>query len=339
MKLFESGHIDAGRRREAWTGAAFIAALLLAFKAHITGLLLVATCAYLLMDAALRVVGSRVPHRLGKPAALILVLALLCAIAYAGTLAVRSRLDPSAAVASLLDLLADTLDRLRTTLPPWISSKLPASTDELQHGLAASMRSHAASLQRWGHEVARSAAHLFIGSIIGILAALERPIASISPWLTAIRGRGHNYVRAFSDIVVAQLAIAAVNTVLTAVFLFAVLPFAGVKVPFSGVLVGLTLVAGMVPIVGNLASNAAILLAALTVSTNAALAALVFLLAIHKLEYVLNAQFVGHKTKVPASVLLGTMVVLEAFFGLQGLVLAPIACAWAFREAREGGLL
>jgi predicted PurR-regulated permease PerM len=242
-------------------------------------------------------------------------------------------------LASLLDLLADTLDRLRSTLPGWIAGKLPTSIEQLQHVVAVWLRSNAQHVQTWGHEIARGAAHVFVGAVVGILAALEEPIASESQWLEIARLRGRNFVRAFSDILLAQLTISAVNTALTAAFVLVVLPVMGVRLPYAGVLVGLTFLTGLVPIVGNLLSNTAILLVALTISPAAAFAALAFLLVIHKLEYVLNAHFAGRRTAVPASALLASMLVLEALFGIAGLVVAPIYCAWAFKEMRSAGIL
>jgi len=327
------------QRRAAWVIAACLLVMLLALAAHLVGTLLVGTCTYLLMKAAMRHAARVVPARWVRPTALAVMLLTIVLAVTAASLAVRSQIEADHRLASLLDLLADTLERLRSTLPDWIASRLPASVGDLQHALAATLRSHAHSVQRWGDQLARWTAHGFIGIVIGLLAGLEQPLSSDSPWLPVVRRRGRNYVVAFSEIVLAQLRIAAVNTALTAAFVFGILPLAGVHLPFAGVLVALTMVTGLLPIVGNLVSNAAIVLAALTVSPPAALGAVAFLLVIHKLEYVLNAHFVGRTTRVPAATLLGSMVLLEALWGLQGLILAPIACTWAFHEARDAGIL
>ncbi len=54
-----------------------------------------------------------------------------------------------------------------------------------------------------------------------------------------------------------------------------------------------TFVAGLIPVVGNLISNSVIVLLSLGVGPGVALASLVFLIVIHKLEYFLNARIVG----------------------------------------------
>jgi predicted PurR-regulated permease PerM len=101
--------------------------------------------------------------------------------------------------------------------------------------------------------------------------------------------------------------------------------------------VAFTFFAAFLPIVGNLLSNAAIVLAALTLSPWVGAGSLVYLVVIHKLEYFLNAHFVGSRVSMPPYALLVSMLILESAFGAQGLVAAPIYCAWLTRELREGG--
>jgi len=46
---------------------------------------------------------------------------------------------------------------------------------------------------------------------------------------------------------------------------------------------------------------------------------------------------VGSRVQIPAYALLATMLILEAAFGVAGVVAAPIYCAWLARELRENG--
>ncbi|GAC1533346.1 MAG: hypothetical protein NVS2B4_13620 [Ramlibacter sp.] len=96
---------------------------------------------------------------------------------------------------------------------------------------------------------------------------------------------------------------------------------------------------GLIPIVGNLLSNAAIVLVGLSVSPGVAIACLVFLVAVHKLEYLLNAHFVGSRTRIAPYALLTCMLTGEAAFGAAGLVAAPIFCAWLARELQDANLV
>jgi predicted PurR-regulated permease PerM len=85
---------------------------------------------------------------------------------------------------------------------------------------------------------------------------------------------------------------------------------------------------GLLPVVGNLISNSVIVVVGLAQSASIALACLVFLVVIHKLEYFVNARIVGAQIQARAWELLAAMLVMEAIFGLAGIVAAPIYYAY-----------
>lgn len=243
----------------------------------------------------------------------------------------------SGGLAKLLRLLADTLDHIRSTAPDWLATRLPESAAELQEALSAWLRSHAGQMQQWGRDALRVALHLLIGLVIGILAGVSMRAPPQAPIPRFAQDRWQQLVLAFSDIVAAQLRISLVNSALTALYLLVVLPMLGYHVPLAMTLVAFTFFASLLPIVGNLLSNAAIVVASLTISPWVGAGSLLYLLAIHKLEYFLNAHFVGNRISMPPYALLVSMLVLESAFGAQGLIAAPIYCAWVTRELREGG--
>ena len=78
----------------------------------------------------------------------------------------------------------------------------------------------------------------------------------------------------------------------------------------------MTFVAGLIPVLGNLISNAVIVIVSLSHSLEAAVASLVFLVVIHKLEYFLNARIVGAGVGAKAWELLVAMLVMESIFGV-----------------------
>jgi predicted PurR-regulated permease PerM len=240
-------------------------------------------------------------------------------------------------MAKLLQLLADTIDHIRGMAPDWVVSHLPDSADDLQRAISAWLRSHAGQMQQLGRDTLRVLFHLIIGIAIGLLAgaSMRGEPRAVLPRMA--QERWQQLALGFSDILAAQLRIALVNSALTALYLVVVLPLMGYHVPLGLTLVAFTFFAGLLPIIGNLLSNTAIILASLTVSPWLGFASLVFLLAIHKLEYFLNAHFVGSRVSMPPYALLVSMVVLEAAFGAQGLIAAPIYCAWLTRELRDGG--
>ena len=80
-------------------------------------------------------------------------------------------------------------------------------------------------------------------------------------------------------------------------------------------------------------------LVALSLSVWVALAALIFLIGIHKLEYFLNAHIVGTRIRARAWEILLAMLVMEAAFGLPGVVAAAIYYAYLKRELKAAELL
>ena len=126
----------------------------------------------------------------------------------------------------------------------------------------------------------------------------------------------------------AQVRISALNTALTAIFLWIVLPLCGIHLPLVKTMIAVTFFVGLLPVVGNLISNTVIVVVALSYSLNAAIVALVFLILIHKLEYFVNARIVGSQIRAHAWELLLAMLVMEAAFGVIGVVAAPIYYAY-----------
>ena len=131
----------------------------------------------------------------------------------------------------------------------------------------------------------------------------------------------------------------AFNTLFTAVYLLGILPLAGVHLPYAKTLVALTFITGMLPVVGNLISNTVIVIVSFSVSLQVAIASLAFLVVIHKLEYFLNARIVGSRIQARAWELLLAMLVIEAAFGIAGLVAAPIYYAYLKDELAARGLV
>jgi predicted PurR-regulated permease PerM len=70
-----------------------------------------------------------------------------------------------------------------------------------------------------------------------------------------------------------------------------------------------------------------------------AVAALAYLIVIHKLEYFLNARIVGERIRASAWELLVAMILLEAIFGIAGLIAAPIYYAYLKSELKAAELI
>ncbi len=231
-----------------------------------------------------------------------------------------SFLHGSRGMADLLAAAADALENVRRTLPPDISEVMPHTMEDLREQLTEMLREHAHKISAVGISGAKNFAHILLGMVVGGLTALHHfeKADDCTPFLAALHARAAALTTAFDKIVFAQVKIAALNTVFTAIYLIVILPLFGVRLPLVPVLVPLTFVTGLLPVLGNVISNAAIVLISLGVSPKVALASLVFLVAIHKLEYFTNARIVGGEVQASAWELLSAMLVMEAVLELQG---------------------
>lgn len=258
--------------------------------------------------------------------------ALLCLLILLGALIAALldyAVDARETLPALLQQTAAILDQLHNGLPPSVASRLPTTIDAVHEAAAGWLRSHAEQVQVWGRHTLRGFGYVIAGIVIGALAVMQQKgknsnESQSTPLSAALRRHFDDLVASFNNVVLAQLSIAAINTVLTALFLLAVMPLAGRPLPMAGTLVALTFLAGLLPVVGNLFSNTVIVIFALSSSVVDAALALAWLVAIHKLEYFLNAHIIGTRIRAHAWELLSAMLLMEALFGLAGLVSAPI---------------
>jgi len=127
--------------------------------------------------------------------------------------------------------------------------------------------------------------------------------------------------------------------VFTAIYLVGLLPLLGVNLPYAKTLIVVTFLAGLIPVLGNLISNTIIVVVSLSVSLEAAVGSLAFLIVIHKFEYFLNARIVGSQIRAAAWELLLAMLVMEAAFGIAGVAAAPIYYAYLKDELSARGVI
>lgn len=240
---------------------------------------------------------------------------------------------------ALLQHLATTILEIRQKLPADLARHLPEGTVAVQEWLAQQLRAQAGMLATLGRVWLHGSLLAYVGMIVGALVAIRVPPAAPKPLSAAIAQRARHFIAAFRQIVAAQFWIAAFNTLLTAAFLLIALPAFKVQMPYAYSLIALTFVLGLLPIVGNLIVNAVLTLVGVSVSALVGLACLVFLVAIHKFEYFINAKVVGSRTATAVWELLAVMFVFETIFGVTGLVAAPLYYAYVKRELMAADLV
>lgn len=241
----------------------------------------------------------------------------------------------------LMKKLADILDASRGQMPKWLKDYIPANAEAMREAITNWLRAHATQAQVIGTEAGRTIAHLLIGMVIGAMAALYDTTTrhDYKPLAAALHTRVVTLHEAFRQIVFAQVRIAGINAVFTAIYLMVVLPLAGVHLPLTKTLVAITFIAGLLPVIGNLISNTVIVIVGLSHSLMIAAASLLFLIVIHKLEYFLNAKIIGSHINARAWELLAAMLTMEAIFGLPGVIAAPVFYAYAKKELEDQGLV
>jgi predicted PurR-regulated permease PerM len=232
--------------------------------------------------------------------------------------------------------LPDVADTSIPSASAWAQKRqieLPFSDFESLRGVVIdTLKQEAHYLQNVAH-FARSTTSLLVFTVIGIVAAGSLFLKTgLDPHRSAhlvknnlysvccdeVSTRFRDFYRSFATVMGAQITISLVNTILTALFVTAV------RLPHAPLLIAITFLCGLVPIVGNLVSNTVIVFAALTISLNLAIGALVFLVLIHKLEYFLNSKIIGERIRNPVWLTLIALIIGERLMGIPGLILAPV---------------
>ncbi len=322
----------------------FAGALLLLLYLKLLPALLAGLLVYALVNLLVPVL--RTPGRLGREVPRLLAVTLIASavialIAIAGFSLTSFLRTSGESVPALIQRMAQIIEDSRDRLPVWLLDYLPEDADALRRALVEWLRANADVFQVAGAELGRALAHILIGMVVGALLSLERavPKHGHGPLSAAVAERALRLATAFRRVVFAQVRISAINTTLTAIYLGLVLPWAGVDLPFTKTLILITFVAGLLPILGNIISNTVIFVVSLSQSLFVALGALAYLIAIHKLEYFLNARIIGDQIHARAWEMLLAMLVMEAAFGIAGLIAAPIYYAYLKDELREKHLV
>ena len=325
----------------AWIIAAL--ALGLIIELHLLSALLAGLLVFKLVDVLtpwlrLRALGHDGPRVLAVTLIATTVIAALIGIGI-GIIALLRHSGES--VPLLMQKMAQIIEDARAALPAGLQAYVPEDAETLQGTIAEWLRTNAGALQLAGRGIGRSLVHVLMGMIIGALLSMQKAAnpSERRPLSEEIIRHAARLATAFQRVVFAQFWISLINTFFTWLYLDVVLRLFGVDVPFVKILVALTFIMGLLPIIGNLISNTAIVVVCLSQGAPVAAASLVYLVVIHKLEYFLNARIIGSHINARAWELLIAMLVMEAAFGITGLIAAPIFYAYFKEELRAKALI
>ncbi len=308
--------------------------------------LLAALFSGLLVYSLVQLLAPKLGRKLvGRRAQVVAVALLSCLIVAVLTVAIwgsiRFLQSDAGRIPVLLQKMADILEASRSQIPAWIAAYIPVDATALRDMITGWLRAHALEARSMGSEAGRILAHILIGMIIGAMAALydTTTTRNYKPLAAALHVRLMVLHEAFRNIVFAQVRIAAINAVLTGIYLIVVLPLAGIELPLRKTMVAVTFIVGLLPVIGNLISNTILVIIGLSHSLHTALGSLLFLMTIHKLEYFLNAKIIGHHIDARTWELLTAMLVMESIFGIPGVIAAPVFYAYIKKELSNRGLV
>jgi predicted PurR-regulated permease PerM len=317
-------------------------ALVLVLLVHLLPALFAGLLVYELVHLAAPALSRHLSNYRAKVVVVALLATAVVGVVAAGTLALTVFLqsDPDRP-AALLAQFADVVLRTKATVPAWAADFFPGSPEEFNTTLANWVRAHVGDLELAGRETGRALVYALLGMIVGAIIALQGELRTLpmGPLARALVARAANLSSAFRRVVFAQVRISLLNTLFTGIYLVLLLPLFDANLPLRKTLIVLTFVVGLVPVLGNLVSNTFIVIVSLSHSGEVAVASLVFLIVIHKLEYFLNARIIGRQIQARAWELLVAIVAMEAAFGIAGVVAAPIYYAFLKDELTARGLV
>lgn len=229
----------------------------------------------------------------------------------------------------LFQKMAEVIVSGTSYLPIWVHQYLPENIEDWQRTASGWLLENARYFSDVGRDSIVFLIHLIVGMIIGGMVALHPATPSKrAPLAHALTERVAFLALAFRRIVFSQVRISLLNTLLTGIFLSIVMPVLGYELPLVKTLIAVTFFVGLLPIIGNIVSNTVIFLISLSVAPMAAILALIYLIGIHKLEYFVNAKIIGTQIRAHAWEILLALLVMDAAFGIAGLVAAPIFYAY-----------
>jgi len=306
-----------------------IGVLVLVAALHLAGPLLAALFTYLILTRL------RLNRRGGKWVAVCILLAILAAIAYGLGYFVNQTVRALPEIADkAIPSVIETAKQKGIELPF-------TDYDSLKDVALDTVKGEARYLSSFAKFARGATTHLLflvVGCVVAISIFLtpqfelgsrsKTPRTDLySVACAEIEKRFRIFYQSFLAVMGAQLVISAINTVLTAVFVLAM------HLPYGVVIIGVTFLCGLLPVVGNLISNTIVVAIGFTISPKMALAALIFLVIIHKLEYFLNSKIVGWRIRNPLWLTLLGLLIGERLMGVPGMILAPVVLNYIKLEA------
>lgn len=218
-------------------------------------------------------------------------------------------------------------------LPEFVINSIPNDLMAIKNQGVGLIKQYASDIAKIGKNSATFFIYVIIGFIIGIMLFLNKQQYT-QPLSENLVKRVALFKESFENVFLAQVKISAIDAFITGIYICLILPLFDVHLPFQSAIILIAFIVGVIPILGNLISNTIIIVLSLGISPYVAVASLLFLVIIHKLEYFLNAKIIGKQINSTAWELLLVMIIFEHLFGIGGIIMSPICYAYLKTELR-----
>lgn len=326
----------------------FLAAtfIIACFSMHLISVLISGLTIYLLVTHFYQMISPKVKsHRAGTLTLLALIVVALLVLSgiffgiYSAVKVGNSNMQ------NMGQYAFNILQEIKKYLPQSVVNYIPDDVLILKEKMTTTLTENSPHIFEMTSHSVKALAHVVIGLFLGAIVAFSflKPeaesddaskIIKDKPFIFHLKNRIHIFTEVFAKVMTAQVKISGINTALTAIYLLMALPVFGIHLPYAKTLVLLTFVVGLIPVFGNLITNTLIFLISLTVGFKVAIASIIFLIVVHKLEYYVNARIVGHKIQTAIWELLLAMLIMETIFGIVGVALAPVIYGYIKEELK-----
>ncbi len=230
------------------------------------------------------------------------------------------------------------LEDSKSWLPKAVWQLIPRDALTLKRVLIDMINNNAQFLASYGKTIVNFLALIIIGMLVGAIFTFSR-ISKSEPTTDAgiIKRHITNFALNFKLIIFSQFWVAITNTLASILYLNILLPMFDIHVPYRNVAIIVTFCASLIPILGNLICNTLIAVLSLAVSLKVAILSLVYLIAIHKVEYLVTARVFGGKINCSIWEILVAIIFMESLFGLPGLIIAPVVYSFIKQHLENNG--
>lgn len=226
-----------------------------------------------------------------------------------------------------LQLVMNSVNDLKHTLPEVLVKKLPSTTSEIEvlvNKISTNFNQHLMGLG----SISINYFFQILFSLIITISLLQKKNPNNSVMIAYLKKNIQDFIACFKILMGAQVYVALWNAAWLFVYLFFVLPMFDIDIAYKKTLILFTLFMSLIPALGNIVSNFALLIMCMPFGIVVIISSLIFMILIHKAEYLINAKIIGKHSNANVVEILMALIIFELLFGIDGLILGPVTYAY-----------